>query len=206
MIPVWFLYLAGFSMVILGVLQLLHRPHKAGRQHRRAPRQPRHVLVAAVHHRRRGAARHGARLLAGAARAGRAASSGAQGSAVSLDGAPCVHRRSSRSPRAASTPASATRRSTGSRAPASRRAGRVRLAADHRAAELPTCAYLDSPTVTGSLHVSDPDGDAQVIKAALYTGPHNNEADIQLDDAGRSGNDWTGQLHAQHHAAPRAAC
>jgi hypothetical protein len=28
MIPVWFLYLAGFSMVILGVLQLVHRPHK----------------------------------------------------------------------------------------------------------------------------------------------------------------------------------
>jgi hypothetical protein len=28
MIPIWFLYLAGFSMVILGVLQLIHRPHK----------------------------------------------------------------------------------------------------------------------------------------------------------------------------------
>ena len=28
MIPTWFLYLAGFSMVILGVLQLIHRPHK----------------------------------------------------------------------------------------------------------------------------------------------------------------------------------
>ena len=26
--PDWFLYLAGFSMVILGVLQLVHRPHK----------------------------------------------------------------------------------------------------------------------------------------------------------------------------------
>jgi hypothetical protein len=30
MIPVWFLYLAGFSMIVLGVLQLLHRPHKEG--------------------------------------------------------------------------------------------------------------------------------------------------------------------------------
>jgi hypothetical protein len=30
MIPTWFLYLAGFSMVILGVLQLLNRPHKEG--------------------------------------------------------------------------------------------------------------------------------------------------------------------------------
>jgi hypothetical protein len=28
MIPTWFLYLAGFSMCILGVLQLIHRPHK----------------------------------------------------------------------------------------------------------------------------------------------------------------------------------
>jgi hypothetical protein len=30
MIPTWFLYLAGFSMVILGVLQLVHRPRRAG--------------------------------------------------------------------------------------------------------------------------------------------------------------------------------
>ncbi len=30
MIPSWFLYLAGFSMLILGVMQLLHRPHKPG--------------------------------------------------------------------------------------------------------------------------------------------------------------------------------
>ena len=30
MIPIWFLYLAGFSMVALGILQLLHRPHKEG--------------------------------------------------------------------------------------------------------------------------------------------------------------------------------
>lgn len=30
MIPNWFLYLAGFSMVILGVLQMVQRPHKPG--------------------------------------------------------------------------------------------------------------------------------------------------------------------------------
>jgi hypothetical protein len=29
MIPVWFLYLGGFSLVILGVLQMIHRPRKA---------------------------------------------------------------------------------------------------------------------------------------------------------------------------------
>jgi hypothetical protein len=59
----------------------------------------------------------------------------------------------------------------------------------------PACAYLDSPTVMGSLHVSDPDGDAQMIRAALYTsGMHSNEADIELDDAGRNGDEWTGQF------------
>ena len=30
MIPTWFLYLTGFSMLTLGVLQMVHRPHKAG--------------------------------------------------------------------------------------------------------------------------------------------------------------------------------
>jgi len=30
MIPAWFLYLAGFSMVILGVLQMVNRPRKEG--------------------------------------------------------------------------------------------------------------------------------------------------------------------------------
>ncbi len=30
MIPSWFLYLAGFSMVILGVLQIVQRPRKPG--------------------------------------------------------------------------------------------------------------------------------------------------------------------------------
>src|SRR5205823_11452500 len=59
---------------------------------------------------------------------------------------------------------------------------------------IPTCAYLSAPSVTGSLHVTDPDGDAQVLKFALYTGMHNNEAELQLDDAGRSGNDWTGEF------------
>jgi len=30
MIPTWFLYLAGFSMVILGVLQIVQRPRRQG--------------------------------------------------------------------------------------------------------------------------------------------------------------------------------
>lgn len=30
MIPTWFLYLGGFSLVILGILQLIHRPRREG--------------------------------------------------------------------------------------------------------------------------------------------------------------------------------
>jgi len=60
---------------------------------------------------------------------------------------------------------------------------------------IPSCGYLDSPMVMGSLHISDPDGDAQMIRAAIYTsGLHGNEVDIDLDDAGRNGNEWMGTL------------
>jgi hypothetical protein len=57
---------------------------------------------------------------------------------------------------------------------------------------LPTCAYVDSPTVMGTLRVTDPDGDAQVLKATFYTGMRNNEDELELDDAERSGNEWSG--------------
>lgn len=57
---------------------------------------------------------------------------------------------------------------------------------------LPTCAYLDSPTVKGTLRASDQDGDVQILKATFYAGMHINESELQLDDAGRSGNDWAG--------------
>jgi len=59
---------------------------------------------------------------------------------------------------------------------------------------LPTCAFVDAPTVKGTLHVSDPDGDAQVLKATLYVGMRNSEDEIELDDAGRTGNDWNGTI------------
>jgi hypothetical protein len=58
--------------------------------------------------------------------------------------------------------------------------------------ELPTCAYLDSPTVSGTLEVTDPDGDAQVAKATFAQGVRTNESEAELDDAERSGNDWSG--------------
>lgn len=59
---------------------------------------------------------------------------------------------------------------------------------------LPTCVDLTSPTVMGTLHVTDPDGDAQVAKATFYSGVRNNESEFQLDDAERSGNDWQGNF------------
>ena len=59
---------------------------------------------------------------------------------------------------------------------------------------LPTCAYVDAPTVKGTLHVSDLDGDAQVLKATLFVGMRNSEDEIELDDADRSGNDWSGAI------------
>ena len=59
---------------------------------------------------------------------------------------------------------------------------------------LPTCANLSSPTVMGTLHVTDPDGDAQVLKATFYAGMRINEDELELDDAGRSGNDWSGSF------------
>ncbi|HEX6836697.1 MAG TPA: hypothetical protein VF334_09000 [Polyangia bacterium] len=59
---------------------------------------------------------------------------------------------------------------------------------------LPTCAFVDAPQVTGSLRVTDPDGDAQVVKATLYVGMRNSEDELVLDDAGRNGNDWSGDL------------
>jgi hypothetical protein len=62
------------------------------------------------------------------------------------------------------------------------------------ALELPTCANLDAPTVTGTLSVTDPDGDAQVAKVTFYTGARNDESEAQLDDLGRSGNDWSGSF------------
>jgi hypothetical protein len=59
---------------------------------------------------------------------------------------------------------------------------------------LPTCAFVDAPMVTGTLRVTDPDGDAQVAKATLYSGMRASEDELQLDDAGRNGNDWSGGL------------
>jgi hypothetical protein len=57
---------------------------------------------------------------------------------------------------------------------------------------LPTCANFDQATVSGPLQVSDPDGDAQLVKLTLAAGARLSESELPLDDAGRSGNDWQG--------------
>ena len=59
---------------------------------------------------------------------------------------------------------------------------------------LPTCVSINAPTVTGTLRVTDPDGDAQVLKATLYIGQRNTEDEQQLADSLRSGNDWSGTI------------
>jgi hypothetical protein len=59
---------------------------------------------------------------------------------------------------------------------------------------LPTCAFVDAPSANGTLAVSDGDGDAQTVKASFYAGPRVAEAELQLDDARRMGNDWRGAV------------
>jgi hypothetical protein len=59
---------------------------------------------------------------------------------------------------------------------------------------LPTCVSINAPTVTGTVRVTDPDGDAQVLKATLYIGQRNTEDEQQLADSLRSGNDWSGTI------------
>jgi hypothetical protein len=61
---------------------------------------------------------------------------------------------------------------------------------------MPTCAYVDNPIITGTLQVSDADGDAEVVHMTTSQGGMRlAEADTFLDSVGtRTGNDWTGPL------------
>lgn len=59
---------------------------------------------------------------------------------------------------------------------------------------LPTCAFVDSPSMTGTLHVTDPDFDAQVVDVTFYVGARTSVSQLQLADAGRAGSEWTGTL------------
>ncbi|MGZ3442712.1 MAG: hypothetical protein ACXVDD_24490, partial [Polyangia bacterium] len=62
------------------------------------------------------------------------------------------------------------------------------------ALSLPTCAYKDAPLVSGTVQINDPDGDMQVLKATSFQGARTNESELQLDDARRSGSDWSGSF------------
>jgi hypothetical protein len=57
---------------------------------------------------------------------------------------------------------------------------------------LPTCTSINAPTLQGTLHVTDPDGDAQVLKATFTAGSRLNESEAQLSDLNRSGSEWSG--------------
>lgn len=60
---------------------------------------------------------------------------------------------------------------------------------------MPTCAYVDNPIVTGTLKVSDADGDEKVAHVTTSQGGARlAEADTQLDPSLQSMNDWTGPL------------
>lgn len=59
---------------------------------------------------------------------------------------------------------------------------------------LPTCVFVDTPQATGTLHVTDPDGDAAVLKATFFQGRRNNESELMLSDANRSGSEWSGGI------------
>jgi hypothetical protein len=59
---------------------------------------------------------------------------------------------------------------------------------------LPTCTFAEEPTVVGTMHATDPDGDVQVIKATFAVGPRINESEVFLPDAGRAGTEWSGAV------------
>lgn len=59
---------------------------------------------------------------------------------------------------------------------------------------LPTCAFLDSPTVQGTMHVTDPESDAQLVSFTFSAGPRINVSQFQLPDAGRAGTEWDGGI------------
>jgi hypothetical protein len=60
--------------------------------------------------------------------------------------------------------------------------------------DLPTCAYIDTPVVTGTLHATDPDGDIGTLKATAFQGKRVNESELSLDPASLTGTEWVGDF------------
>jgi hypothetical protein len=59
---------------------------------------------------------------------------------------------------------------------------------------MPTCAYVESPTVTGTIHVVDPDADTTLVKASFYIGPRIDEVDVPIPVADAVSADWTDSI------------
>jgi hypothetical protein len=59
---------------------------------------------------------------------------------------------------------------------------------------LPTCGFVDSPTVTGTIHVSDPDADSQLVKITFFAGKRVNEIELPIAAANAAMTDWSDAL------------
>jgi hypothetical protein len=57
-----------------------------------------------------------------------------------------------------------------------------------------TCAPLAAPVVYGTMQVTDPDGDAQLMKVGIYAGSRVDGTDVVLSPAGHSGTGWSGDV------------
>jgi hypothetical protein len=55
---------------------------------------------------------------------------------------------------------------------------------------LPTCAFVEVPSVSGTILITDPDGDVAATKTSIYVGTRQSETDMMLP-AGHMG-DYSG--------------
>ncbi len=52
---------------------------------------------------------------------------------------------------------------------------------------LPTCAYVDTPEITGTLTASDVDGDLALAKVSFYVGTRIDESEVTVTGMNYSG-------------------
>jgi hypothetical protein len=60
---------------------------------------------------------------------------------------------------------------------------------------MPTCAYVENPTVAGTMRVVDPDADTTTLKASFYVGPRVDEVDVPIPGADAALGDWTDTIY-----------
>ena len=56
---------------------------------------------------------------------------------------------------------------------------------------LPTCAFVENPSVSGPIHVVDPDADTTTLKASFYIGARVDETDVPIPGTDAASADWT---------------